>query len=1057
VEKNIDYRGVFNLVHEAIFIHDSNSGRVIDVNDTCCRMFHCRRDDIIDGDPAQFCSNVTPFTPSSLRVWIKKAQKNGKQIFEWHARTIDGELFWVEVTMKVADLTTGRVIISVVRDIQKRKKMTDQLLVYEVRYRALVESSPFGFIIHQNGKIVYVNKSGVAMFGYKSAENLTGKPPNIIIAPDVRDDLQIQQYDTDSNNFIGNRFRTKGLRENGEDFDLEVSDSFYDDNGEKFFVLILRDVTIDLQRQKKLTDHMFYLNSMHRLSLVMEQYSADTHVMIDNTLTEIINIFNADRAFLLFRFDDEPGRIHVPFSKTVQKQYDISGDEIPDEEFSHTIFNESIEKHGFVELYRDSINERHHDYFDRLHIQSALFFLIDPKVEHKWVLGLHQCSRLRVWTDEEKELLQDISSRMAQLLRNLIMQDRVLHSEAQYQNLFQTIQDVYIRTDLDGNILIVSPSYENLSGYPLQDADRMNLKKDLFVFGEEFDNVKRLVNGRGIVEGFITRMYRSDKSILWISANLQAVYDADGIIGLEGIIRDITREKVAELALAEEKERLATTLQSLGEGVIATNRSGEIMLVNQAAIEMTGIPGQIVGSRFSKVIICTEEEQSNKKIDPISEVLKEIPDESDTIEISHFQTICLLHHPDEIKTISLTASPLENKSEECTGVVVVFKDITDRRKLELELQKRQKLESLGLMAGGIAHDFNNFLTGIMGNLELLRTIAGFETHIQEMVDEAVSATFRARDLTQQLLTFSKGGEPIKKSGDIGKLIRDTVMFPLRGSNINCELNMDDVVWPLEFDEGQINQAFNNIFINAKQAMPDGGIIKISLENIELTEHNNLSLKCGRYVKIVVKDEGVGITDTNLEKIFDPFFTTKQMGSGLGLSTTYSIVKKHNGMIEVKSEPGKWTEVMVYLPVSQLDIVTKQEQSDSIIMGNGSILIMDDEDMILNIGVKILTIAGYSVETAHHGEEALEMYRKSLADNKPYDVVILDITIPGGMGGAETLKRLQKLHNPVKAIVSSGYSTDPIMSDYLSYGFSGVVSKPYRLEDLLKTVSEIINQ
>jgi PAS domain S-box-containing protein len=1183
LEKNIDYRGVFNLIHEAIFIHEYETGKIIDVNDTCCNMFNCHRDEIINGDPGTFCSNVHPFTPEVNAEWIDRSRKRGPQVFEWHARTADDRLFWVEVTMKPVDLLTGRVIIAVVRDIENRKKLISQLSDNENRYRTLVETSPFGYVIHQEEKIVFVNKAGISMvgassiseivgknvfefihpdyhaiarqrvkdllatgknsepseqvylkvdgssrhvivtsvlieyegkpavqaiiqditerkirerelissqnrfqqifthsmdaicvvhdnsivmvnnayitmFGYEAADDLAGTPSDSFIAPQAREELKTRRDNRNSDGFTQNRYKTKGLKKDGEEFDLEVSVSFYEVDGEIFLVAILRDISVELQRQKKLADHVFYLNSMHRLSLVMEQYNSDTHIMIDKVLSEIINIFDADRAFLLFRFDDQLDRIHVPYSRSATDEFEIEGEEIPDDRLTVKLFNRTLDRQGFVELYRDSGDGQYNEYLDRLQIKAALFFLIDPSIEHKWVIGLHQCSTNRTWTDEEKELLQDISTRMAQVLRNLIMQDRVFHSEAQYRKLFETIQDVYIRTDRDSNIQLVSPSFEKLTLYSLEDAIQMNLQQDLFVYQEEYSAARDGVFEHGIIEGFISRIYRSDKSIAWISANFQVVRDADGVVsGLEGIIRDITREKEVEIALNKEKDRLSITLQSLGEGVITTNINGEITLSNQAAIEMTGVDENCIGKPFAGTVVCISASDNTTVLDPITDVLSSFENGPDSDDQVAFQDLTLVKLPGEVKTILLTASALVNSKNECTGVVVVLHDMTQRKKLESELQKRQKLESLGLIAGGIAHDFNNFLAGILGNIDLLRTISGLDKQSRDLLDEAAEATFRARDLTQQLLTFSKGGEPIKKSGDIGGLIRKTAMFPLRGSMIKTEMVIDDDLWPLEFDEGQLNQAFNNIIINAKQAMPDGGVISITLKNTTLEENNSKSLPAGRYVRIEFKDQGHGIPARDIEKIFDPFFTTKHLGSGLGLSTTYSIVKKHSGMIEIESEPGKGTSVIIYMPASTVMPIEQADHDTGLIKGKGIVLLMDDEEMILSVGSKILSFAGYTVETAHHGQEALEIFSRYLKSDSPVDVVILDITIPGGMGGAETLKRLKNLSPRVKAIVSSGYSNDPIMSDFRSYGFAGVVSKPYRMEDLLKTVNQIIKE
>ena len=386
---------------------------------------------------------------------------------------------------------------------------------------------------------------------------------------------------------------------------------------------------------------------------------------------------------------------------------------------------------------------------------------------------------------------------------------------------------------------------------------------------------------------------------------------------------------------------------------------------------------------------------------------------------------------------------------------VLITDITARRKLEEELVKAQKLESLGTLAGGLAHDFNNLLTSILGNIYLAKMDARPGDGIYERLDAAERASERARGLTQQLLTFSRGGAPLKVTISIRNAMRDIVSFALHGSKSNCEFSLPDDLWSIEADEGQLNQVINNLVMNADQSMPEGGTVTVSCRNRTLEADSGLPLPPGNYVTISVADRGTGIPTENLGKIFDPYFTTKQKGSGLGLATAYSIIKRHNGHIAVESVEGAGTTFHIYLPALDRVLPAEPATAGATRPGAGAILIMDDDEMVRETAGKVLAHLGYTAFYARDGAEAIAAYEQARAEGRPFDAVIMDLTIPGGMGGKEAVKRLRELDPSVKAIVSSGYSDDPVMANYAEYGFNGVVSKPYTIHKLGETIRKAL--
>ena len=519
-------------------------------------------------------------------------------------------------------------------------------------------------------------------------------------------------------------------------------------------------------------------------------------------------------------------------------------------------------------------------------------------------------------------------------------------------------------------------------------------------------------------------------------------------------VEKYSRERLrAEANLVDEKERLVVTLQSIGDAVISTDNSGMIILINSVAEELTGWRnGSAIGQPLVKVFTTLDEKTREPSEDFVARVL-----EAERIIDKNRPTILLSSEGNE-RIISEVGAPIRDEKGRIIGVVLVFSDITDRLKVEEELLKGKKLESVGILAGGIAHDFNNILTAIMGNISLAKNYIDPENKAYKRLEEADRATIRAKDLTHKLLTFSKGGAPVKKTASIEELIRESTGFTLSGTSVKTMFSFADDIWPADIDTGQISQVIQNLCLNASQAMPDGGLIWIGVENETITDEATLPLAPGKYLKISFKDTGVGISQKNIARIFDPYFTTKQRGSGLGLATVYSIINNHDGFITVNSELDVGTTFTFYLPAAEniYDSLPQDKyQQDKEYKGEGRVLVMDDEEIVREVAGEILNHIGYEVDFAVHGEEALEKYVEAKRNGKPFNAVIMDLTVPGGMGGADAIKKLLEIDPQANAIVSSGYSNNPVMSKYKEYGFTGMVSKPFHLDEIAKTLQDIL--
>lgn len=498
---------------------------------------------------------------------------------------------------------------------------------------------------------------------------------------------------------------------------------------------------------------------------------------------------------------------------------------------------------------------------------------------------------------------------------------------------------------------------------------------------------------------------------------------------------------------------LNATLESTTDGILVVDKEGKtILLFNDQFLNLWKIPKEL-----SQKI-----KETRDDLPLLTYVTSQLKD-----PIQFFEKVkALYHHPgaESFDTLNLAdGRTFERYSKpqlldgKYYGRVWSFRDITEKKKTEIELIKSMKLESIGLLAGGIAHDFNNMLTAILGNISLALVNLEPNHSSSTYLIETEKATLKAKDLATQLLTFSKGGSLQKKIMPISPLLQEAVTFALRGSSIQTRFYFPDNLWLADIDPGQITQLSHNIVINAEQAMGDGGEVSVRAENVMVDEKlaNQLSLTPGFYILVSFQDKGAGIPEEYLDKIFDPFFTTKQSGSGLGLFSAYSIARSHHGALTALSRVGEGTSFFLYLPAVTEKTIQENRDHPAILFGSGRVLLMDDDEMVRQMASAMLQTLGYEVEVSSRGEEALDKYRKAKEKNLPFDAVILDLTIQGGKGGKQTLLELLDYDPSVRAIVSSGYSNDPVISNFLDAGFKGSVAKPYRIQDLSKTLKDIL--
>ena len=623
-------------------------------------------------------------------------------------------------------------------------------------------------------------------------------------------------------------------------------------------------------------------------------------------------------------------------------------------------------------------------------------------------------------------------------------EESLSHSETKYRTLVEnSLQGLAILQD--HKVIFINSALAKMLGYTVEELLSVKLEGWKRILHPEdqtlvLSRYRNRLEEKQVPPRYEFRMLRKDGTVIWVEMFSSRI-EYGGKTAIQAAFMDITERKRIEEKLKSVEQERTTILNSMTEHVVYYDKETRILWANKAASESAGLPIERMAGRYCYDVWRQKSEPCINC--PIVEAIK--TGEPHQAEITN----------KDGKIWFAKAHPVRNANGGIVGVVEITLDITQKKKMQEELLKAKKLESIGILAGGIAHDFNNILTGILGNISVAKAKVDSEDEIFRTLVKAEKASLRAKDLTQQLLTFSKGGAPIKETTSIGELIEDSANFVLRGSNVKCEFSIPDGLWPVEIDKGQINQVLNNLMINADQSMPDGGVIKVSAENITIDAKDTSPLKKGKYVKLTIKDRGIGIPKQHLQKIFDPYFTTKKKGDGLGLATSYSIIKNHNGHVQVESELGTGSTLIIYLPASRKKITKKKLPEEKPLTGKGRILVMDDEDVVREVVGDLLSILGYEVEFAKDGDEVIELYKKAVKSSRPFDAVIMDLTVPGGMGGKESIKKLLKIDPEVKAIVSSGYSNDPVMSDFKKYGFSGIVAKPFKMEELSQVLHQVL--
>ncbi len=966
--------------------------------------------------------------------------------YEEQQTTPSGDVIWLRTSKVPLKNAKGEIlgVLGTYEDITKAKKAEKELKESEERYRSLAESTQDLIALHDmNGNIQYVNQAVVNISGYASDEIIGN---NILMfvprkyrrsiyerhAKRVQGYLGIEQYETEFINKYGTLIPVQ-----------VTSTPIVKDNTIVSIMIVAHDLT-----QRKIAEELLIKNK-ERLEAAISilQYDAkDSKELFEYVLEHAVRLTGSKIGFILNYDGNEKKCVLNAWSKEVMHECTMI--EKPEEFYLDKagVWAEAIRQARPVIINNYKEPNPYKRGYPEGHVELVRYLGIPVFKGKEIVATVGVANKETDYTEMDVlqlTLLMDAAWKSYERMQ-------VLEALAESEAKFRTLADASptaIMMHQDDKFVYVNEAAERISGYSFEEAVTMDFWS--IVHPEDvqmiLDKGKKRQQGQFGLDSYEFRIITRDGQIKWVFITSATVQYKGRPAGLVSVL-DITDRKKAEEALFEEKEKLRITLQSIGDGVIATDTDGRVVIINETAQQLTGYSQTEAEGRKLTEIFNIIHELSGKPLEnPVDAVLR-------TGHVCEISNHTVLVSKDGIqRIIADSAAPIKDKAGNIVGVVLVFRDMTEKMQLIEKTQRAQRLESLGLLAAGIAHDFNNILEGVFGYIGLANAYVTDST-VSQMLVNALKSIERAKGLTGQLLTFSKGGQPVKKIQSIVPLLLDTVQFAISGSNVKPEFKISENLANAEIDYNQIAQVIENIVINAVQAMPMGGVITISAENATFAGDEHPLLE-GDYVKITIADQGVGIPKEILPKIFDPFFSTKSMGQGLGLATSYSIITRHQGTIEVESEPGKGTTFYIYLPAvkAQVEEITKPVEKK--ILKGGKILILDDEEMMRQIMLKFLDHLGFEGVAVADGKDAIALFIKEKDAGRAFDALIFDMTVKGGMGGKEAVEAIRKYDTSVPAFVMSGYSEDPVLVHPEEHGFNGGLCKPFTLEELEALLSK----
>jgi len=931
-------------------------------------------------------------------------------------------------------------LVGVIMDISRRKTLEEILLDLGERYKTVVNKANEGIFIVQNGKLVFCNPKMVDITGY-SLDELYAYPITTIIHPDDCDRVTTLFADRIAGNDTPHHSIFRVIDSGGRELWIEDSSSPINWNNAPALLDFITDITDRMKAEKAVIESeeryrhvflhspvgIFRFDGTFRITECNERFTeimeSSRELIVGTDLTSITDP--------LIQQIIEKTKNNLPVKMEGEYHTITSGNTINISFSGALIHNAEGSLSGGIGIVED-ISSR---------VKSE--HIIRQYVKH--LVSVDKISQLTSSPMEKSVLIKTLIRevrRIFQCDRAWIIYPCDPASPTWHYMQINTAPNHAISFTVDADRTI-TPVIADLfaraaaSKTPIADNEFPSPSSI-----EQDSSSQMVIALHSAADGdWLLGVNQSDPARKWTDDEMKLLRD------IAQRLTDALNNFILQSKIQERGQFVSAVLRATDDAIIVIDSAGTIVRFNDRAAALSGLSIEdVIGKQADSVIILHDTNTGA----PIESPVKRVLSENRTID--SVTPVVISAGNGNACTVQTLCVPVTSIVGTMAGCVLILKDITEKIRIGRELSRGQKFESIGIIAGGIAHDFNNILTGITGNLSLAKMRADDKEKSAKLVSDAEKAAFRAQKLTQQLLSFTKGGTPSREMISLKEIVEESSSFALRGSNVVCRNEFADNIPPISADRGQISQVIQNIIINALQAMKDGGRITNKIDTIISV---GADIPAGNFVRLSISDTGAGIPKKNIPHIFDPYFSTKETGSGLGLAVVSSIIMNHGGHVSVRSVPNEGTTFTILLPAAKTIQQQEKAETREIIRGTGKILLMDDDESVQHVVASILDCLGYRVHCAFNGEEAVNMYRTACAKNIPFDLVIMDLTIPGGMGGKDAVAEIRKIDPACKAIVSSGYSNDPVISNYGDYGFSGVIVKPFSIEELSQTISAVL--